>query len=220
MRRSTSFCPKPLRRCARRRGASSANASTVCAACADNTTFNSVSGGLCVACPAGAYSAADRTLCLPCPANAYGVGCAGACPPHTHTLGNGTPSALGCLCLGGYACAYTKRLLVSVRLSDARNLTALIASLANATGVPVSSVTLLAQTPPNRRLLAAKRGAQPQLRERIERGHVHHDHGASLAWPDDEPRLLLEVHGAETAPHTLLWRHAHRVRVVHERAFG
>jgi syndecan 4 len=201
-------------------GTSSSNGSTACAACADNATFNNVSGGLCVPCAAGAYSAPDRLRCLPCPVNAYGVGCRGACPPNTRTLGNGTASALGCLCLGGYACVYTKRIHVGVRLADARNLTAFIARLANATGVPISSITVLSQTPSShaqRRLLGFA-PAHAMLRERLERGHVHH-HYHDDAWPDD--LLVFEVHGVEAAPSTLphRWRHAHTVRVMRERAF-
>jgi len=80
-----------------------------------------------------------------------------SCPSHTNTTAAGATSLLTCACAPGYTCAYTKRLIVTVRLQNTTTFTApvkasLIGWIAVAAGVPQSSVSILSP-PTARRLL-------------------------------------------------------------------
>ena len=201
-------------------GTSAANASaTACDVCTAPTLYAAAVGGgggatACAACADGWFSTAalggGGTACAACAKGTYGAGCAGTCPPHTTTAGNGTATLLGCSCADGYVCVYTKRIRVvlTLRNTSLANFTvaaqtALVASVAAAAGVPTTSVTLVSvhgSTSRRRALLAAS--WRPSA---VERGAFFGGGGAFGADEDDaEPfgdgagdllRLHLEIAG-------------------------
>jgi len=106
-------------------------------------------------CPIG--STADTTKCM-CSAGYYGTvptGCT-QCPPNTNST-QGSTTALGCRCFAGYACTYTKVIRVSLYMNfnhtpapttaDILLNSALMASVAQAAGVPVSNIQIVGITP-------------------------------------------------------------------------
>ena len=115
----------------------------------------------CSSCPTGSTS--DPTVC-DCPAGYYRNPLAGCtqCPPNTNSS-QGSTTALGCRCFAGYVCTYTKVIRISL-LMDFINTpapttatallnSALMASVAQAAGVPVSNIQVvgITQVPQGRR---------------------------------------------------------------------
>jgi len=115
----------------------------------------------CSSCPTGSTS--DPTVC-DCPAGYYGPSTTGCtkCPPNTNSS-QGSTTALGCRCFAGYVCTYTKVIRISL-LMDFVNTpapttatallnSALMASVAQAAGVPVSNIQVvgITQVPQGRR---------------------------------------------------------------------
>jgi hypothetical protein len=123
-------------------------------------TFSPVTGAsACQPCTAGTYDAVTQGRNSTCPLCAVNSYCpAGtsqlACPAHTISAA-GAGSQLGCACLGGFHCAYTKRISATVAInstvsafeSDAGGVrTAFIAAVAAAAGVPIGRVTIVGVT--------------------------------------------------------------------------
>ena len=146
-----------------------ATSATQCAA----GSYSAVTGAsACQSCPAGTYdptSVGRTSVCGLCTANSY-CGSGGltqtSCPAHTAS-NTGASSVLACSCIPGYSCAYTKRITATVVVNstvsgfnaDTNGIkTSLIAAVAAAAGVPVSSVSIISVNPhtSGRRLLSSK----------------------------------------------------------------
>ena len=136
-------------------------------------TFRGVTNGVsqadCSPCALGTYDpiTSGRTSnCALCPVNSYCISpvTISRCPINTVSL-PGASSQLGCTCLPGYTCSYTKRITAVVTLNaslsdfddDVKNIkTSFIAAIAAAAGVATSQVTIknVVQHGAGRRLLA------------------------------------------------------------------
>jgi hypothetical protein len=138
--------------------------------CAPGTFQDATGATACQPCPLGTYdaSAVGRTAqCPACPAGAY---CQSPtrqarCPINTRSS-PGATSQLGCRCLTGFACSYSKRIAATVRLNaTAANFnadvggirTAFINAVAAAAGVSPSQVIIgsVTQQRAARRLLSS-----------------------------------------------------------------
>lgn len=139
-------------------GASDVSACSLCQA----GTYSGGSGysacQQCVGCtPCLAGSTSDPTVCG-CQSGFYGTPLTGCtqCPPNTNSP-PGSVNALGCRCLAGYVCTYTKVLRISLFMNfnntpapttaDALLNSALMASVAQAAGVPVGNIQVVSITP-------------------------------------------------------------------------
>jgi hypothetical protein len=138
-------------------GGLGANAATTCAA----GSFSPVQGAsACQLCAGGTFDAttAGRTaVCPACPANSFCLDgkTKTACPANTAS-GAGTGTPLGCTCIPGFLCAYTKRINAIVKLNstvtDFTNdvggvKTRFIQSVATAAGVPSAKITIISALP-------------------------------------------------------------------------
>lgn len=95
-----------------------------------------------------------------------------ACPPYTTSAENNTEATvLGCRCLAGYYCTYTKRVTAKLHLNltisafDAGSRSALIQAIAHAAGVPVESVKI---TCTKQRKAGGRRKLQPLAESWLE----------------------------------------------------
>lgn len=186
-----------------------AAASSTCAKC-DAGTFSTVAGsgsqGLCVTCGPGTYSTSQGNsgTCTVCASGSYCPNSVSqiSCPVNTVSQ-PGQTSQLGCTCIAGYFCTYDKVAKMSISLNNIpltdwqNNVNgiqdAFIAAVAQAAGVPPSSITIVSVTMPagRRRLLEA-----PSLliNIAIEGGHTE---DVKTEW--NAPDLLREMRrGAES----------------------
>jgi hypothetical protein len=125
----------------------------VCAA----GSYSPVQGAsVCQQCAAGTFDATTTARTVPCPACPANSFCLDgktktACPANTASVaGAGNP--LGCTCIPGFLCAYTKRINAVVKLNSTLTnfqndvggvKTQFIASVAAAAGVPISKITII-----------------------------------------------------------------------------
>ncbi len=131
-------------------GAAGATASTVCAA----GSYSPVQGAsVCQQCAAGTFDATTTARTTPCPAcpDSLDGKTKATCPANTASVaGAGNP--LGCTCIPGFLCAYTKRINAVVKLNSTLTnfqndvggvRTQFIASVAAAAGVAVGKITII-----------------------------------------------------------------------------
>ena len=150
-----------------------------CGLCGAGTYTSAAGASACVACAAGTYGShanATANACVGCAAGTYapaGASVCVGCPAHTSSAYGAAASLMDCACIDGYACVYVKRITVLLTL---QNMTLaqftpavqanLVASVASAAHVPVSSVTLVsyaAAAAGRRRLM----GAELMMRVRL-----------------------------------------------------
>ena len=143
------------------------------ALCQPGTYQSATGASVCASCASGTFDASTigrSSACPACPGNSY---CTTpllqlACPSNTVSA-SGSNSQLGCRCVAGYACSYTKRITATITLANvsAANFTAnvgnvrtnLINAVAAAAGVPALQVTIGSVTPhAGRRLLHVQLG--------------------------------------------------------------
>ena len=124
-------------------------------------TFRAATGGTssydCQTCVLGTYDASTLSRTTNCPLCTPGSYCVSpvlkqACPPNTNSVA-GTSSQLGCRCLAGFVCSYTKRITAVVTLNatsvadfnnNVNNVrTNFLHSLSLAAGVPISKITIV-----------------------------------------------------------------------------
>ena len=146
-----------------------ASDASVCSLCQTGTYSGGPGYSACLQCvgctPCLPGSTSDPTVC-DCEAGFYGTPLTGCtqCPPNTNST-KGSTNAMGCRCFAGYVCTYTKVLRISLFMdfnntpaptnpSDLLN-SALMASVAQAAGVPVGNIQVDSITPitPGRRMI-------------------------------------------------------------------
>ena len=194
------------------------NASLTCLNCTQCSPFATTLS------PCISASKANTAVCS-CNLGYYGSGLAcSPCPPHTQTLSLNTTTLLGCRCLGGFVCSYTKRISATLRIPNMSlaNFTAnfqnnFMQAIAKAAGVLVNNIKLTA-TVAGRRLLAFE--PPPTT--------------PSVAWGQNAPQELtvkFHIHGSDylhpahaalgplrkTTSFEIEWEHAHDVHVRMQR---
>jgi hypothetical protein len=133
------------------------SAPTSCAAGTFRANAGATSANDCQTCSVGTYDASTLSRTSDCPACTAGSFCANpvskqGCPANTNSVA-GTSSQLGCRCLAGFVCSYTKRITAVVTLNatsvadfnnNVNNVrTNFLNSLSLAAGVPVSKITIV-----------------------------------------------------------------------------
>jgi hypothetical protein len=196
------------------------SAGTLAAVACPPGTFNNLTGAYapddCRACALGGYSLASALTkdCALCPPNYYcpSATVANPCPANTASAG-GSGTLLRCLCVGGFTCAYTKRIVATITLGN----TTVTAFNANTGGVRAAflrAVAFAAGVPEAR--VAIQNVVVASSARQGRRLLLHHHHDDAL----DEAAEMIEVtafvHGAERlhelAAHLARHGHAHRHR--------
>jgi hypothetical protein len=118
---------------------------------------------------------------------------------YTTSLFNNTASLLGCRCIQGFVCAYSKQINITVRIPNmtlalfsASYRDAFISNIALAAGVPVAQVSIVASMPMQRRL---------------------HQPLVVLFRVQGSEGLLQNCALHKEVPYEMSWVHAHQVQI-------
>ena len=144
--------------------------SSACTSCSTGNYASAAGSQTCAQCkvcaasiatisnPCSAGSKADTVTCA-CNDGFYGSGVScSPCPTYTYSMKNNSASLLGCICMKGFTCSYTKRIYVTVHLSNmtlayflSNYKNTFIAGLASAANVTQDKVTIISSSSTGRR---------------------------------------------------------------------
>ena len=141
------------------------------------------------------------------------------CPPNTQSVPGNTGSLLGCRCLGGFTCSYTKRLAVTVRIVNMTQAnfttnyqTSFMRAIAGAAGVSVSQVTMVGAISGRRLLSFYSPATSDDSGKGVTWGHHPQPQELTVKFHVRDSDYLEHIQTLDVEME-LAWEHAHDMHV-------